>query len=90
LPRGISADWLKNLPPGQYVSLSDVVELLAFGRNRLPIGLSAIDEHAARLSAGLALIRAGKEANGVASDIQQESKFPEQARSRFCYAKCSG
>jgi hypothetical protein len=62
LPRGISADWLKNLPPGQYVPLSDVVELLAFGRDRLPIGLSFIDEHAARLSAGLALMRAGKEA----------------------------
>ncbi len=27
-PRNISADWLKNLPPGQYVSLSDAVDLL--------------------------------------------------------------
>jgi hypothetical protein len=27
-PRGISADWLKNLAPGQYVSLSDAVDLL--------------------------------------------------------------
>jgi hypothetical protein len=44
------------------VSLSDAVDLLAFGRDRLPIGLSNIAEHAARLSAGLALMRAGKEA----------------------------
>jgi hypothetical protein len=37
--------------------------LLAFGRDRLPIGLSNnIAEHAARLSAGLALMLAGKEA----------------------------
>ena len=61
-PRGISPDWLKDLPPGQYVSLSDAVDLLAFGRDRLPIGLSNIAEHAARLSAGLALLLAGKEA----------------------------
>jgi hypothetical protein len=60
-PRGISPDWLKDLPPGQYVSLSDAVDLLAFGRDRLPIGLSNIAEHAARLSAGLALMLAGKE-----------------------------
>jgi hypothetical protein len=60
-PRGISPDWLKDLPPGQYVSLSDAVDLLAFGRDRLPIGLSNIAEHAARLSAGHALMLAGKE-----------------------------
>jgi len=60
-PRGISPDWLTDLPPGQYVSLSDAVDLLAFGRDRLPIGLSNIAEHAARLSAGLALMLAGKE-----------------------------
>jgi hypothetical protein len=43
------------------VALSDAVDLLAFGRDRLPIGLSNIAEHAARLSAGLALMLAGKE-----------------------------
>jgi hypothetical protein len=61
-PRNISADWLKNLPPGQYVSLSDAVDLLAFGPDRLPIGLNNVEENAARLSAGLALMHAGKEA----------------------------
>jgi hypothetical protein len=62
-PRNISADWLKNLPPGQYVSLSDAVDLLAFGSDLRAIGLSNnnMEEHAARLSAGLALTLAGKE-----------------------------
>ena len=41
-PRNISADWLKTLPPGQYVSLSDVIALLAFGPDLLPIGLNNI------------------------------------------------
>jgi hypothetical protein len=68
-PRNISADWLKNLPPGQYVSLCDAVNLLAFGRDRLPIGLSNIEEHAARLSAGLALTLARKRSE---SDIMRE------------------
>ena len=61
-PRGISADWLKNLPLGQYVTLSDAVDLLAFGPDRLPIGLSAIEERAARLAAGLVLMLAGQDA----------------------------
>jgi hypothetical protein len=43
------------------VTLSDAVDMLAFGRDRLPIGLSNIEEHAARLRAGLALMLAGKE-----------------------------
>jgi hypothetical protein len=38
------------------------VELLAFGPDRMPIGLSAIEEHAARLAAGLALMLAGRDA----------------------------
>jgi hypothetical protein len=37
------------------------VDLLAFGRDRLPIGLSNLEQHAARLKAGLALTLAGKE-----------------------------
>jgi hypothetical protein len=61
-PRGISADWLKTLPAGQYVALSAVVDLLAFGPGRLPIGLAFLDEHAARLRAGLALVRAAADA----------------------------
>jgi hypothetical protein len=61
-PRNISADWLKNVPPGQYVPLSDAVDLLAFGLDLLPIGLNNVEENAARLSAGLALMHAGKEA----------------------------
>jgi hypothetical protein len=61
-PRGISADWLKYLPREGYVPLSDTVDLLAFGPDRLPIGLSAHEEHTARLRAGLALMLAGKDA----------------------------
>jgi hypothetical protein len=60
-PRGISADWLKTLPAGQYVSLADAVDLLAFGPGRLPIGLNSLEEHATRLRAGLALVRAAKD-----------------------------
>jgi hypothetical protein len=60
-PCGISADWLKNLAPGQYVSLSDAVDLLAFGRGKMAIGLAEIDERAAQLRAGIALINAGIE-----------------------------
>jgi DNA-binding MarR family transcriptional regulator len=60
-PRGISADWLKNLAPGQYVSLSDAVDLLAFGRAKISIGLSDIDEQATQLRAGIAIINAGIE-----------------------------
>jgi hypothetical protein len=57
----LSADWLKNLPPGQYVSLSDVIALLAFGPDLIPIGLNNIEENAARFRAGLVLMIAAKE-----------------------------
>jgi hypothetical protein len=40
------------------VSLSDAVDLLAFGRAKMAIGLSDIDEHAAQLRGGMALISA--------------------------------
>ena len=30
-PSNLSADWIKDLPPGQYVPLSDAIDLLAFG-----------------------------------------------------------
>jgi hypothetical protein len=59
--KNLSADWLKNLPSGQYVSLSDVIALLAFGPDLLPIGLNNIEENAARFRTGLALMIAAKE-----------------------------
>jgi hypothetical protein len=59
--KNLSTDWLKNLPPGQYVSLSDVIALLAFGPDLSPIGLNNIEENAARFRAGLALMIAAKE-----------------------------
>ncbi|MGA7385849.1 MAG: hypothetical protein WBW81_14500 [Methylocella sp.] len=59
--KDLSADWLMNLPPGQYVSLSDVITLLAFGPGLIPIGLNNIEENAARFRAGLALMIAAKE-----------------------------
>jgi hypothetical protein len=59
--KNLSPDWLKNLPPGQYVSLSDVIALLAFGPDLIPIGLDNVEENAARFRAGLALMVAAKE-----------------------------
>jgi hypothetical protein len=64
-PRGMSADWLRTLPAGRYVSLSDAVDLLAFGPGRLAIGLNSLEEHAARLRAGLALMRAARDAKVI-------------------------
>jgi hypothetical protein len=61
-PLDLSPDWLNNLPPGQYVSVADVVALLAFGPNLMPIGLNVIDESAARYRAGLALIDVARDA----------------------------
>jgi len=61
-PPGLSPDWLNNLPPGQYVSIADVVSLLAFGPDLMPIGLNAVEENAARYQAGLALINAAGDA----------------------------
>jgi hypothetical protein len=43
------------------VSLSDAVDLLAFGRAKISIGLSDIDEQATQLRAGIAIINAGIE-----------------------------
>lgn len=60
-PKNLSADSLRNLPPGQYVSLSDVIALLAFGPDLLPIGLTNIEESAARFRAGLVLVIAANE-----------------------------
>ena len=36
-PRGFSAEWLNKLPPGQLVSIADVVALLAFGSDLTPM-----------------------------------------------------
>lgn len=54
-PVDLRADWLKNLPPGDYVSLGDAIDLLAFGKARIPIGLSEAEALSERLRAGLAL-----------------------------------
>lgn len=61
-PPDLSPDSLNNLPPGQYVSIADVVALLAFGPDLVPIGLKVIEESAARYRAGLALIDVAREA----------------------------
>ncbi len=61
-PPHLSLDWLNNLPPGQYVSIADVVALLAFGPDLMPISLNAVEENAARYRAGLALINAARDA----------------------------
>jgi hypothetical protein len=61
LPQGFSAEGLNKLPPGQYVSIADVVALLAFGPDLTPMGLNAIEESAARFRTGLALIDAARD-----------------------------
>jgi hypothetical protein len=61
-PRDISPERLNKLPPGQYVSIADVVALLAFGPDPKPIGPNSIEENAARFRAGLALIDAARDA----------------------------
>jgi hypothetical protein len=59
-PKDLSADWVNSLSPGQYVALSDVMDLLAFGRDRLPLKFNAIEEMAARFRAGRALAEAAR------------------------------
>ena len=60
-PRGISKVWIRSLPAGDYLSFADVVDLVAFGPAKVAIGLSDIDEHAAQLRAGSAIINAAIE-----------------------------
>jgi hypothetical protein len=60
-PRGFSKVWIRSLPAGDYLPFADVVDLVAFGRAKMAIGLSDIDEHAAQLRAGIAIINAAIE-----------------------------
>jgi hypothetical protein len=46
---------------GDYLPFADLVDLLAFGPAKMAIGLSDIDEHAAQLHAGMAIINAAIE-----------------------------
>lgn len=57
-PRGIPKVWIRSLPSGDYLPIAEVVDLLAFGRPKMAIGLSDIDEHAAQLRAGVAIVKA--------------------------------
>ena len=53
--------WIRSLPAGDYLPFADVVDLVAFGRAKMAIGLSDIDEQAAQLRAGIAIINAAIE-----------------------------
>ena len=53
--------WIRSLPAGDYLSFADVVDLVAFGPAKVAIGLSDIDEHAAQLRAGSAIMNAAIE-----------------------------
>jgi hypothetical protein len=53
--------WIRSLPAGDYLPFADVVDLVAFGPAKMAIGLSDIDEHAAQLRAGIAIINAAIE-----------------------------
>jgi hypothetical protein len=57
-PEDLSPEWLNTLPAGQYPSLTEVVNMLAFGPGLLPIGLNPLEERTARLKAHLALLSA--------------------------------
>jgi hypothetical protein len=59
-PTNLSLDWLNNLSPGQYCSVAEVVDLLAFGPDRAPLESNEIEEMAARFRAGLALAEAAR------------------------------
>ena len=52
---------MRSLPAGDYLAIADVVDLVAFGPAKVAIGLSDIDEHAAQLRAGSAIINAAIE-----------------------------
>jgi hypothetical protein len=53
-----SRAWIKSLPSGDYLPFAEVADLLAFGRAKMAIGLSDIDEQAAQLRAGVAIVNA--------------------------------
>jgi hypothetical protein len=53
--------WIRSLPAGDYLPFADVVDLVAFGPAKVAIGLSDIDEHAAQLRAGIAIVNAAIE-----------------------------
>jgi hypothetical protein len=57
-PQTLSPQSLKSISHGKYLPLDEVVKLLAFGPDLLPVGLDAPSVLAARLSAGRALFSA--------------------------------
>jgi hypothetical protein len=56
--RGIPKGWIKTLPALDYLPFAELTDLLAFERAKTAFGLSQIEEEAAKLSAGIALINA--------------------------------
>jgi hypothetical protein len=56
--QGIPKGTLKTLPAADYLPFAEVARMLAFGRGKTALGLSDIEEEAALLRAGLALIKA--------------------------------
>jgi hypothetical protein len=58
LPQKLSPESLKSISHGKYLPLDEVVKLLAFGPDLLPVGLDAHTVLVARLNAGLALFSA--------------------------------
>jgi hypothetical protein len=59
--KGIPKAWIRTLPAGDYLPFADVGDLLAFGTAKMAIGLSDIEEQAAKLRAGIAIINAAVE-----------------------------
>lgn len=57
-PKNLSPERLNNISPGRYAPLAEVVTLLAFGSELLPIGLDWTEEMASRFRVGRALCNA--------------------------------
>jgi hypothetical protein len=55
---GIPKGWIKTLPADRYLPLAEVVKILAFGPEKMAIGLSLVEEQVERLRAGIAIVAA--------------------------------
>jgi hypothetical protein len=60
-PSGIPKGWIRSLPASDYLPFAGVVDFLTFGPAKTAIGLSFVEEQAATLRAGIALVSAAIE-----------------------------
>ena len=84
VPSGLTRKWIKVLPAGEYVLLSSVVDLLAFGKSRVPMELTEAAALAERLKAGLVVDAARRRdvLRLIGIPARREAGQPEHVRSR--------